>query len=79
MSVFFRVIELISSHLNEEDGPELCPRLWLAQGPVARQMCPFDSDDGVSYTHQQHASQKGQELVGAQQQEGCKKPNYILG
>lgn len=61
-----------TSHLDEEDGPELCPGLRLAQRPVAGQMRPFDGDDTVSHTHQQHARWKPQDLRGAEQQEGCK-------
>lgn len=75
---FFRTIELICSHLDEEHRPELWPCLRLAQCPVAGQMRPFASDDGVSYAHEQHASQKRQELVAAQQQEGCRKSKNIF-
>lgn len=61
-----------TSHLDEEDGPELGPGLGLAQRPVARQMGPFEGDDGVSHAHQQNARRKEEELRGAQQEERCK-------
>lgn len=45
-----------SSHLNEEDSPDLPPDLRLTQGAVARQVGPFDGDDSVSDPHHQQAN-----------------------
>lgn len=69
-----RVIKMYfcTSNLDEEDGPELCPGLRLAQRPVAGQVCPFDGEDSVSHAHQQHARRKPHDVGGAEEEEGCK-------
>lgn len=60
-----------SSHLDEEDSPDLPPELRFAQGAVARQVGPFDGYDRVSDPHHHQANQEAEDVRGAQQEEGC--------
>ena len=64
-------------HLDEEAGPEVCPGLGPAEGPVAGQVSPLDGERSVGRAHQQHPCCEAQRLGGAEQEEGCRTTPHI--